>query len=98
MNSDIGKGTPSAEIGLLGSIFFVGWSLSAPFVMRLVDIYGRKKIYIVNMSLLAITFIGIILSTNFNFTIALMFFAGTLAPGRASISYLYLMDFLLPAH
>jgi MFS family permease len=40
-----------ARIGLIGSTLFAGWALSAIFIPRMADIYGRKKIFIFSMTL-----------------------------------------------
>ncbi len=40
-----------ARIGLIGSSMFMGWALSAIFLPRLSDIYGRKKIFMFSLLL-----------------------------------------------
>ena len=37
---------PSETIGMLGSAYFLGWTLFAIAIPRLADIYGRKIIYV----------------------------------------------------
>ena len=71
-------------------MLFVGWAVASPFVMRLVDLFGRKRVYLVVMLLHALIYLAIILSKDLTLTIVLMFFLGTMTVGRASISYLYL--------
>jgi MFS family permease len=71
-------------------MLFVGWAVASPFVMRLVDLFGRKRVYFVVMLLHALIYLAIILSKDLTLTIVLMFFLGTMTVGRASISYLYL--------
>jgi MFS family permease len=71
-------------------MFFVGWAFAAPFVLRLVDVFGRKKVYMIDMSLHAVLFILVTFSKSLNLTIALSCFMGVFSVGRAAISYLYL--------
>ena len=91
----IALGTEPAVIGLLGSMFFVGWASAAPFVMRLVDIFGRKKVYIIDMTFHAVFYLGVLLSKNLTLTIAFQFCLGIFAVGRAAISFLYLQELLM---
>lgn len=84
------------RIGLIGSSLFAGWALSAIFIPRMADLYGRKKIFMFSMILELATFIGLYLSKDVNLTTVLMFFFGIASVGRCSISFLYLME-LLPA-
>ena len=79
-------------------MFFVGWACAAPFAMRLVDVFGRKRVYIIDMSFHAIFFLGILLSKNLTLTITFQFFLGIFAVGRASISFLYLQELLMSQH
>src|SRR6056300_492799 len=37
-------------IGLLGSMFFIGWAMSSLFVARLGDTLGRKKVFVAALS------------------------------------------------
>lgn len=66
--------TPKTRIGLIGSSLFIGWALSALFVPRLSDLFGRKRIFIASMGLQTLTFIGLYFSTSINITTSLMFF------------------------
>lgn len=41
----------TSAIGILGSMQFVGWTISACITPRLADIYGRRPIYLASMLL-----------------------------------------------
>ena len=86
--------TPKSTIGLIGSIFFAGWAVSATFLPRLSDIHGRKKMYIISMSGLFLLYLATLFSRNLVLTIVIMFFFGGVSVGRASIGFLYLMEFI----
>ena len=83
-----------ARIGLIGSCFFAGWALSAIFIPRMADIYGRKKIFLFSMALQLCTFLALYFSRDLNLTTVLMFIFGIAAVGRCSIGFLYLMELL----
>ena len=89
-------GVSSAKIGLLGSIYFIGWTCAAVILPRLSDMYGRKLIYLISMSGHCAIYLGLILSRNLNLTITLMYFFGFFSLGRASVGYLYMQE-LTPA-
>ena len=63
--------TPGAEVGLIGSMFFAGWAISATTLPRLGDIYGRKKVYLCAMTGHLFIYLGEILSRNIKLTTAL---------------------------
>jgi MFS family permease len=83
-----------ARVGLIGSSLFAGWALSAIFLPRLADIYGRKKIFLTSIALQLLAFQGLYFSKNLNLTTSFMFVFGIAAVGRCSISFLLLMEFL----
>jgi MFS transporter, putative metabolite:H+ symporter len=85
------------RIGLIGSSMFMGWALSAVFLPRLSDIYGRKKIFIFSILLQSCAMSVMYFSHSLNLTTAMMFIFGMAAVGRTSISFLYLME-LLPTN
>lgn len=86
-----------ARVGLIGSSMFMGWAISATFLPRLSDIYGRKKIFIFSILLQSLAMTGMYFSHDLNLTTAMMFIFGMAAVGRTSISFLFLME-LLPTN
>jgi MFS family permease len=84
----------TSPIGLMGSMQFVGWTISAFITPRLADIHGRKPIFLLSMAIQLAALIGIYISRNVTLTIAMIFVFGTGGVGRSSISYLYMQEFL----
>ena len=82
------------EVGLIGSILFVGWTLAAFIFPRLADIYGRRLIFTSSMLIQTLSFFGLYFSRNIYVTYVFMFFLGTASVGRCSVGYLYLMEIL----
>ena len=76
---------------------FMGWALSAVFLPRLSDIYGRKKVFMFSLLLQTLAMIGMYASRDLNLTTVMMFIFGMAAVGRTSIGFLYLME-LLPTN
>jgi MFS family permease len=83
-----------AQLGLIGSMQFIGWAISSFIIPRLSDIYGRKWPYIASMILQLLAMIATFFSTSIEVTTAIMFFLGFSGVGRCSISFLYLMELL----
>jgi MFS family permease len=84
----------TSPIGILGSMQFVGWAISAAIVPRLSDFYGRRLIFLGSMLLQLAALIGIYFSRYVSLTTGLIFFFGMGGVGRSSISYLYMQEFL----
>lgn len=36
-------------IGMLGSMYFIGWAATALFVPRIADIVGRKSVFVISL-------------------------------------------------
>ena len=83
-----------SEVGLIGSILFVGWTLAAFVFPRLADIHGRRLIFTGSMLIQTLSFLGLYFSRNIYVTYVFMFFLGTASVGRCSVGYLYLMEIL----
>jgi len=84
--------TSKFYIGLIGSALFAGWAISAAFLPRMADVYGRKPIYMWSMAAHAIVYAGIILSKDLVLTISLMFLLGVTTAVRASVGFLYMTE------
>ncbi len=80
------------KIGLMGSAFFVGWTICS-LGQRLGDIYGRKGITVISMVASIIIYAALMISTNLYLTIFLFFVFG-LTVGKSMIGYVYLLDFI----
>ena len=79
-------------------MYFAGWTLACLFVNRLADIYGRKWPVLISIGLQLPIILAACLSTSLDFTIAVYFFFGMMAVGRANLSYLLLMELIPEAN
>jgi MFS family permease len=80
----------SKSVGLIGSLYFFGYTSSAFILPRLSDMFGRKIIYQISMTGHLLTYGALILSRNLYLTIVLMYIFGFFSLGRASVGYLYM--------
>eukprot|EP00347_Sterkiella_histriomuscorum_P010242 403377046 len=86
----------SSTIAMLGSAYFIGYSLACLIMPRLADIYGRKIFYLSSSALQLFLYLGIMLSRSAELTTALIVFFGICGVGRSAIGYLYLLE-MIPA-
>ena len=82
------------EIGLIGSMQFVGWALASTFLPRLADMYGRKYVFLFSLLLQLLSMAATFFSENSKLTTGIMFFLGFSGVGRCSICFLWLMELL----
>jgi MFS family permease len=73
---------------------FAGWGISAAFLPRTADLYGRRRVYILSMIGLSTFLVCIMLSPNLILTLVLMFLFGTMSVGRAAVGYLFMQEFI----
>ena len=85
------------KIGLIGSMFFAGWSTTVLFIPFASDKIGRRLIFLISIICVALIMAGLLFSTSVNLTIALMFFEGALTSGRTMVGYVYINEFLTPS-
>lgn len=86
--------TSKAQIGLIGSMIFIGWTTSAVILPRMADIYGRKPIILFSLTLQFLTMGATFFSNSALLATVIMFFLGFSCVGRCSISFLFLMELL----
>ncbi len=84
--------TSRFKIGLIGSALFAGWAISAAFLPRLADVYGRKPVYGWSMIVHCLVYAAIVLSRSLTLTTSLMFFLGVATAVRASVGFLYMTE------
>lgn len=84
------------KIGLIGSMYFAGWFATTLIIPPLADKIGRKWISFVSIVVTSFTMIVVLFSRSVDLTIAMFFLMGACCPGRASVSYVYLNEFLTP--
>jgi MFS family permease len=87
-------GAETYKVGLLGSMYFAGWTASCIFVPRLSDIYGRKIPSLISAGVSIPIYIGLILSRSLTLSISLFFLLGLTCTGKASTAYVYLLEFI----
>ena len=82
-----------AKFGVLGMMIFIGWTISALFVPRIADLYGRKPTFIILMILQFAAILLLIFSGSYEVTATGLFFIGVCSVGRWTIGYIYLLEF-----
>jgi MFS family permease len=85
--------TEGWEIGLLGSMYFVGWVSSLILISRLADKIGRRMLLLGSVIAQCITFVLVIFCQSLTFMIVLMFVSGCITGVRMSLGYVYMMEF-----
>ena len=86
----------NTNIGLLGSMYFAGWSCSLLFVPLLSDKFGRKRIFIAAVAATVLCMVGTMLSHSLVLTDVLIFLVGVLSSGRIMVGYVYGSEFCPP--
>jgi MFS family permease len=81
------------EIGLLGSMYFVGWVLSLILISRLADKIGRRMLFLGAIVAACIAFVLVIFCQSLTFMIVLMFISGCIMGVRLNLGYVYMMEF-----
>ena len=56
--------SPKSDFGLFGGVFFAGFSIGSLVLPKLSDIYGRKPLVLLGMSLHLLTGIKMLFETN----------------------------------
>ena len=73
---------------------FLGWVSTLPWVPRLADKYGRKKIYHLGMFLDLLILVAMFFNTNLNAMIGLGFIFGMVCTLRVNIGYVYMSEMM----
>ena len=82
------------QIGLIGSVYLLGWALGCLFVPRMGDIYGRRWPYLISMGISLLVYLALILSTNINLTTVMFLLLGLTTPAKSNVCYIYLLEFI----
>eukprot|EP00347_Sterkiella_histriomuscorum_P012127 403369790 len=82
------------KIGLLGTMFFAGWTISCAIVPKLSDFYGRKFMAMICIGVSIGCYVGLIFSNNLTLSIVLFFFLGLSQAGKSTNCYIYLMELI----
>ena len=85
---------PKWKIGMIGSMYFLGWFITLPWLPRLSDKYSRKKIVYMGMIANWIMFIVMYFTTTIDWMLLNMLIIGMLTTIRISIFFVYFMELL----
>jgi MFS family permease len=83
-------------IGAIGSMFFIGWAAFSMFIPYRADKVGRKNIILVSFIVTTIATFVILISSSIYILLTCSLIMGTMAPGRVTVAYVYMMESLTP--
>ena len=89
---------PSWRVGLISSMYLLGWAVGCLFIPRLGDLLGRKKPMFIIAAISIFVYLGLILSTNMILTMVLFFLLGMSTPGKSTIGYVLLLELIPPGY
>ena len=87
-------GVEAVKIGLIGSMYFAGWTVSCLVVPRLGDVLGRKPPVVGSALFSCGVYLALVLSRSLALTTALFFLLGLTCPAKGSTAYVYLLEFV----
>ena len=85
------------QIGLLGTLFFLGWVIGAATLLSLGDIIGRKRILLISATCLAFMMLGLVVVDKLWILYANLFVMGIFQGSKGSLAYIYMLE-LSPIH
>ena len=85
---------PGWKLGMLGSVVFIGWVLTLPWIPRLSDMYSRKKFFIFGMVVDWLMFVAMFLTRSINWMIVITFVFGLMTTFRVNIGFVYMMELM----
>jgi len=85
---------PGWKVGMMGSMVFVGWVVTLPWVPRLSDMYGRKMIFNIGMLIDLAMFIIMFFTTKIDSMIMVTFMFGLATTIRVNIGFVYMMELM----
>ena len=88
---------PQAEVGFLGSSFFIGILFAISWVPTYSDANGRKPVILGSLCVQLFAQVGLMASGNLYFAYICMFLLGATFPGKNVVFYGYAMDIIDPA-
>ena len=86
-----------SQIGIFGTLFFLGWVIGAVSLLGMGDIFGRKKTLIVSVTGMALMLVGLIFVDNMWLLYANLFAMGIFNGSKGALAYLYMLE-LSPAN
>ena len=85
---------PKLKIGLLGTMYFIGWTITATWLPRFADLYGRKNLFKISQVCDTILFAALFMINDINAMLAFMFILGLLTSIRINVGYIYMTEFI----
>jgi len=86
--------TGSFEMSLIGSMFFVGTFIGSFILPRAADIYGRKPLFLLGLTLYIVVIIGLFFAKSLGMLYSLMFLGGISETGRYYVAYVYCVEMM----
>ena len=86
--------TKSISMSLIGSLFFTGTFIGSFLLPRLADIYGRKPLFLVGLSLYICVVIALFFTKSLSTLYFLMFMGGISETGRYYVAYVYTVEMM----
>jgi len=79
---------------LIGSMFFVG-TFSGSFVLpRAADVYGRRPLFLIGLTIYICVVIGLYFNTQLPLLYVLLYFGGISETGRYYVAYVYCVEMM----
>ena len=85
---------PKHQIGLISSLFWLGWCCTLLWVPRFADIYGRKYLIAYNNFVSLILYLGTMFAPNVYFLGATLFTWGIFNTIRTNTAFLYMIELM----
>lgn len=77
-------------------MFFLGWAICALIIPPRADKIGRKLIILISLVLTSFAMIVILFAGNLVWLVLASLLLGLTAPGRITVAFVYLMEFITP--
>lgn len=86
------------RIGMLGSAFFIGILLAMMIVPKASDLWGRKYLFVLTMTVSLTAQVGLIRSDSLNSSVIYMIMIGSTFPGKNVVGLNYMLEFVPENH
>ena len=86
--------TGSFKMSLIGSMFFVGTFLGSFVLPRMADIYGRKPLFLIGLTLYICVVVALFFAKSLALLYILMFLGGVAETGRYYVAYVYCVEMM----
>ena len=90
---DLYCASESALAGI-GTSFIAGCFFGSFILPRQADIYGRKKLFLIGLTIFVFVVMNSLFCQNINFAYFLLFMGGISETGRYYVAYVYLIEFV----